>query len=150
MSHEHLARSACILHTEVGMPKTSEQPTAPPSFETVEYERDSELRVKVARRPSEAAAPEMPPSQTRIATHPKMGAAMTDEAWAQQTLGEPVVAVSGELLRHLPLDHRAGFLLSVMDGTMDLEAVIDVSAMPRADALRIVRRLFESGVIVFR
>jgi hypothetical protein len=37
-----------------------------------------------------------------------------------------------------------------MDGTMDLEAVVDVSAMPRADALCIVRRLFESGVIVFR
>jgi hypothetical protein len=41
-------------------------------------------------------------------------------------------------------------LLSLMDGTMDLATVVEVSAMPRNDALRVVRDLFESGVVAFR
>jgi hypothetical protein len=145
-----LPHCAPIVYGEVAMPRMSEQPAAPPPFGTGECERDSEVHVKAARRTSKSAAPEMPQSETRIATHPKAGAAITDEAWAHQTIGEPVVAMSSDQLRRLPLDHRAGFLLSLMDGTMDLEAVLDVSTMPRADALRVVRDLFESGVIRFR
>ena len=92
----------------------------------------------------------MPHSETRIATRPNTGAAITDEAWAAQAIGEPVVALSADGLRRLPLDHRAGYLLSLMDGTMDLETVLDVSAMPRAEALSAVRDLFEAGVVTFR
>ncbi|HXN31330.1 MAG TPA: hypothetical protein VN894_05685 [Polyangiaceae bacterium] len=132
------------------MPSMSKRPLAPESFGGGEYERDSEVHVKAARRTSESAAPEMPHSETRIATHPKTGAVTTDEAWAQQTIGEPIIAMSPDELRCLPLDHRAGFLLSLMDGTTDLETVIDLSVMPRANALRIVRDLFECGVITFR
>jgi len=128
----------------------SERPEAPPSFEAIESERDSEVHVKAARRTPESEAPEMPHSETRIATRPNTGAAITDEAWAAQAIGEPVVALSADELRRLPLDHRAGYLLSLMDGTMDLETVLDVSAMPRAEALSAVRDLFEAGVVTFR
>jgi hypothetical protein len=65
-------------------------------------------------------------------------------------VGAPTVSMLPDQLRRLPLDHRAGFLLSLMDGTIDLATVIEVSAMPASDARRVVRDLFEAGVVVFR
>jgi hypothetical protein len=78
-----------------------------------------------------------------------MGATITDEAWARGVAGAPIVLMPPDQLRRLPLDHRAGFLLSLMDGTIDLATVIDVSAMPPSDALRAVRDLFDAGVVGF-
>jgi hypothetical protein len=37
-----------------------------------------------------------------------------------------------------------------MDGTIDLPTVIELSAMAHDDALRVVRDLFDAGVVVFR
>jgi hypothetical protein len=132
------------------MPTASERPTVPPSFDALDPERDSEVHVRAARPHPQSPADELPASETRIAARPKLNNALTDEAWARQTTGEPVVAISNALLRSLPLDHRAGFLLSLMDGTMDLETVVDLSAMPREDALQIARCLHELGIITFR
>jgi hypothetical protein len=79
-----------------------------------------------------------------------VGAASTDEAWARAMPGVLVVVTPPERLKRLPLDHRAGFLLSRIDGATDLETLIEIAAMPRHEALRIVRDLFESGVVDFR
>ena len=57
------------------------------------------------------------------------------------------VAVTREELRWLSLDHRAGFLLSCVDGRMSVEEVLDVSGMPELDALRILCDLRDQGVI---
>jgi hypothetical protein len=78
--------------------------------------------------------------------------AMGDEAWARlvSVSGAPVVVQSAEQIKRLPLDHRAGFVLSLMDGSIDLETLIDLSMMAPEEALRLVRDLFESGVIEFR
>jgi hypothetical protein len=53
-------------------------------------------------------------------------------------------------LQNLPLDNRAGFLLSRMDGVLDLDMLVEVSGMSRDEVLRIVRDLVESGVVDFR
>src|SRR5439155_22020444 len=42
----------------------------------------------------------------------------------------PVVMVPREQLRWLSIDHRAGFLLSHIDGVSSLEMILDVSGMP--------------------
>ena len=42
----------------------------------------------------------------------------------------PVVMVAREQLRWLSIDHRAGFLLSHVDGVSSLEMILDVSGMP--------------------
>jgi hypothetical protein len=55
-----------------------------------------------------------------------------------------------DLLKRLPLDHRAGFLLSLMDGAIDLDTMVEIAGMPRREVLRLVRDLFESGVVDFR
>lgn len=144
------------------MPRRSERPTRPPSFDAAQYAKDSDARVRTSPIGHGAAAKDegapsrepprdgVPRSETRIATRPNTRAAMTDELWARKMTGAPVVAVAAEQLRRLPLDHRAGFLLSLMDGTIDLDSVVEISAMSRSSALRLVRDLFESGIVAFR
>lgn len=64
------------------------------------------------------------------------------------SLDQPVsVAVPADQVRWLNLDHRAGFLLSLVDGSSTIEELLDISGMPRLDALRIVYTLFEQQVI---
>ncbi len=62
----------------------------------------------------------------------------------------PFVAVPQEQLRWLNLDHRAGFVLSHIDGSCSLEQILDVSGMPTLDALRILFELVQQRVISFR
>jgi hypothetical protein len=73
------------------------------------------------------------------------------EAECEKRIGSfsrvPVLAISLPDLRRRDLDHRAGFLLSLVDGVSSFEALLDVSAMPRVDALRILARLVEDGIL---
>ncbi|HEX9621546.1 MAG TPA: hypothetical protein VF989_15485 [Polyangiaceae bacterium] len=57
------------------------------------------------------------------------------------------VAIRQDEIRWLSLDHRAGFLLSLVDGTLTIEELLDVSGMPRLEALRIVHGLFDQRVV---
>jgi hypothetical protein len=59
----------------------------------------------------------------------------------------PQVAVSDEQLRWLSIDHRAGFLLSLVDGHSSFEEVLDMSGMPPIDALRLLLELLQQNVI---
>ncbi|HSO40813.1 MAG TPA: hypothetical protein VLT33_50150 [Labilithrix sp.] len=49
----------------------------------------------------------------------------------------------------LPIDHRAGFLLAHVDGMHTLEELLDVCAMPATEALALIAKLKEMGVIEF-
>ena len=59
----------------------------------------------------------------------------------------PQVAVDGADVRWLGLDHRGGFLLSRVDGSHTLEQLIDVSGMPRLEALKTLVELLDIGAI---
>jgi len=126
----------------------SNRPTAPPSFDVEQYAKDSDARIASVKLHEPAGT--HPRSETRMATRPPVGGGLTDEAWARLMTGAPTVTMPLADLRRLPLDHRAGFVLSLMDGSMDLETLVDASAMPREDILRIVRDLYQSGVVEFR
>ena len=52
-------------------------------------------------------------------------------------------------IARLPIDHRAGFLLAHVDGMQTLEEILDVCAMPAAEALALIANLKEMGVIEF-
>jgi hypothetical protein len=134
------------------MVRKSERPTMPPEFDIAKYAKDSDAHVVGVRREdvSGEQPTKLPRSETRLSTRPNMAAAVTDEAWARSMTGAPVVVVPVAELVRLPLDHRAGFLLSRMDGFIDLDTLVEVSAMRRADALRLVRDLYDSGVVEFR
>lgn len=60
----------------------------------------------------------------------------------------PSVVVPADQITWLSLDHRAGFLLSLVDGISNIEEILDVSGMSRLDALRIMYTLAQQNVIV--
>jgi hypothetical protein len=55
--------------------------------------------------------------------------------------------VDGAELRWLGLDHRAGFLLSMVDGTTTVEEIVDLSGMPEQEALRLLAELIDGGTV---
>ncbi len=57
------------------------------------------------------------------------------------------MTIPSEQIRWLSLDHRAGFLLSLVDGTSSVEELLDISGMARLDALRILFSLVQERVI---
>ena len=62
----------------------------------------------------------------------------------------PKVIVSGSQLRWLSMDHRAGFVLSLIDGVCSVELILDVCGMPRLDALRILDQLVKQEIVGLR
>jgi hypothetical protein len=64
--------------------------------------------------------------------------------------GVPVVAVPQAQMQWLSIDHRAGFVLSLIDGFSTLEMIIDVSGMQKLDALRILHALVQQRIVAFK
>ena len=61
----------------------------------------------------------------------------------------PIVIVPNAQMRWLSMDHRAGFILSLIDGSSTVEMILDVSSMPRLDALRIMLDLAQQKIVSF-
>jgi tetratricopeptide (TPR) repeat protein len=59
----------------------------------------------------------------------------------------PRLAIKPEEVLWLNLDHRAGFLLAQIDGTVDYESLFALSGLPRLDTARILANLISDGVI---
>lgn len=57
------------------------------------------------------------------------------------------IMVSPEEVQWLSLDHRAGFLLSLVDGQSTVDEILDISGMTRLDALKIIHDLAEQHVV---
>jgi hypothetical protein len=49
-----------------------------------------------------------------------------------------------------PIDHRAGFLLSYIDGTTSVQGLVDIAAMPEEDVHEILERLRRLGIVSIR
>jgi hypothetical protein len=62
----------------------------------------------------------------------------------------PTVVVPRTQMRWLSMDHRAGFVLSLIDGTSSVEMILDVCGMPKLDALRILQELVQQKVVSFK
>jgi tetratricopeptide (TPR) repeat protein len=60
----------------------------------------------------------------------------------------PRLAIKPEEVMWLNLDHRAGFLLAQIDGSVDYEALFALSGLPRLDTARILANLIADGVIL--
>ena len=59
----------------------------------------------------------------------------------------PRLAIQPEEVMWLNLDHRAGFLLAQIDGTVSYEDLFALSGVPRLDTARILASLLQEGVI---
>ena len=64
----------------------------------------------------------------------------------------PWLAITVEGLRSLPLDARAAYLLSLVDGTCTVETILDICVpeLERDEALGILARLVQLGAIELR
>jgi hypothetical protein len=62
----------------------------------------------------------------------------------------PSVLVQRAQLRWLSIDHRAGFVLSLIDGSSTLEMILDVCGMPRLDAIRILHELVAQKIVALK
>src|SRR5258708_5655599 len=60
----------------------------------------------------------------------------------------PRLAVSTADLKEMPLDHRAGFIVSFIDGKYTIEMILDACAMQREEALAILGDLAARGIII--
>jgi hypothetical protein len=60
---------------------------------------------------------------------------------------KPRVILKEDEIIWLNLDHRAGFVLAQIDGTVSFEDLFSVSGMSRLDTVRILAQLVEQGVI---
>jgi hypothetical protein len=61
--------------------------------------------------------------------------------------GIPTMAVDDATVNASSFDHRTGFLLSCIDGTLPIETLIDISGMGRFEAARTLSRLLRRKVI---
>ena len=62
----------------------------------------------------------------------------------------PVVTATMSKILLAELDHREGFLLSLVDGRSSIEALLDAAPMPAEEALAILEGLRASGLITIR
>lgn len=62
----------------------------------------------------------------------------------------PQITMGPDQIRWLSLDHRAGFMLSMIDNTSSVEDLLDVCGMAKLDALRILCALLDQKVISLR
>jgi hypothetical protein len=59
----------------------------------------------------------------------------------------PILTLDASELRTRALDHRAGFLVSLIDGSSTVETILDLCAMPNDDALKILHKLLSVGIV---
>jgi len=62
----------------------------------------------------------------------------------------PFTLLRGDEALRMPLDHWAGFVLSLVDGHATVDEIIDASSMPEIEALRLLCDLREQGLIGLR
>jgi hypothetical protein len=62
----------------------------------------------------------------------------------------PWLLVTYDRLQDLPLDARAGFLVSLIDGKCTVEMLLDISGMGRDETLGILGRLVTLGAVELR
>jgi hypothetical protein len=60
----------------------------------------------------------------------------------------PWLIATHEQLLTLPLDSRAGFVLSLIDGRCTVEMILDIAGLPEDETIGILDNLRELGVIV--
>jgi hypothetical protein len=64
--------------------------------------------------------------------------------------GVPWLVVTYDELRELPLDHRAGYIVSLIDGRSTVEMIVDIAALPEGEARVILGELRRLGAIEVR
>jgi hypothetical protein len=150
------------LRLQQGAPREPQvlRPTPPGGVDAAKLSRRSEEHAQLARRmEAHDYAGALMIAESLVAANPADDQAMhcvelcrpvVIETYMRR-LGDrrhPVhVIVGREALQGLQLDHRAGFLLSCIEGSSCLDEVLDLSGMPMLDTVRLLWELVQEGVV---
>jgi HD-GYP domain-containing protein (c-di-GMP phosphodiesterase class II) len=121
------------------------------------YSSVPKARGTSSKPPADAAEPRLAPKITvppRITSSaPPAGAGASTEDTERECLAVlgsldrvPRVVAAGDLGKR-SLDHRAGFVLTFVDGMSSIDTILDASGLPRLEVLRILRDLVQAGVV---
>lgn len=80
----------------------------------------------------------------------KLGASESDVRPIVSLAALPWLVLSHADLQKLPLDARAGFVLSLVDGRCTVEMLLDISGMPEDETVEILRELVRLGAVELR
>jgi hypothetical protein len=141
-----LALAATLAHLPAEPPRGVDYPDASIVVEFGEEEEISDPFGGLIPIDDELAAkPTAPPAARLLASSapPQPHLSLTERHSIPRVLKSP-----GEVAK-LPIDHRAGFLLAHVDGMQTLEEILDICAMPPLEALDLIGKLKEMGVIEF-
>jgi hypothetical protein len=151
--------------------ESDERPTAIPPFDPEAFARDSETRQRTAPNATSTMdeagklhadgqyedalfvmarlLETSPPHPEASALSVKCRAALERQCIAE--IGSErailIAAATPDELKEFALDNVSGFLVSLLDGTTDVETVLDLSGLPRLLALRHLRDLLRRGIV---
>ncbi len=89
-------------------------------------------------------------SQVARESERKLAATDSDVRPVVSLFAVPWLVVSYVDLQRLPLDARAGFVISLVDGRCTVRMMLDISHMPEDETLDILRELVRLGAIELR
>jgi hypothetical protein len=147
-----LSRMPRVVVSSTSLPATrpSGTYTAPPRIEPSGSSASS-LPPKLSRRSSivlPAPPRTSPPPAPPVTSAPPSGdeeAKLVAQIISLKKI--PHLRIGPDALTKLPLDHRAGFVLTLVDGATSVEDIVDASGLPRVDVLRVVVGLIGKGVL---
>jgi hypothetical protein len=145
----------------------SQRPTAPPLTASAASQRPTLAVRKVASaRPVDpfAGAPIPTPRARAVPSYREPERALPEVEYLGPSTRSPAREIpqstqekrrsgtirrlmSEEQLRALPLDHRAGFVLSMVGLVQTVDELLDISGMPRSEAMRLLCDLADLGAI---
>ncbi len=93
-------------------------------------------------------APSMRPMSTSFVPSPPSARPAPPPATPSRATMSPAAMPKLVVAIHtLSLDHRAGFIVSLVDGRTTVEDIIDMSGQPSAEVLRVLEELFAQGAL---
>ncbi len=152
---------------------TGERPTLVPDFDPEAFARDSEMRARIGPLPDGEATIDQAarlheegnhegalfllsrllelspfhPAASKLAGECRKALELQCIAAIGSLGAILVVKTSPEELKGFELDNVSGFLLSRIDGSTDVETLLDLGGVPRLLALRHLRDLVERGIV---
>lgn len=143
----------------------SERPTLTPPFDPAAFARESESKLRISvptlTDPKSSATLRRAEPMTHVMPLQREEPLFdeSDRITSElplppsvrlTTQSVPVLAMTAAQMRGMPLDHRAGFILSHVDGVSSVETILDVSGMPGDEVLLLLQALLDKGIISAR
>ena len=154
-SEVSVERTAGVLQQAALPPGSRAHPSRPPVTAPVPPTAKSADRTDQAR--TSASGRQKAPTERASNPVEAVPPPLTDEEHERRYLARlggdrelvPRIAIDAQRLTGLSLDHRAGFLMSCIDGESSVDDILCLSGMSRVETLRLLCELTDQRVVVF-